>query len=165
MADSRRTERVVVESGRDRDYDRDNYDGRPVKRISWGAIFRRRTRCALITLILLNLLLVGIGISTINPASEQNPVAGLGTGSLIVAAIINLIALFLGGYVAGKLAGTPRRFPSLMHGILTWVLSNALYLLLNNHRRRRVGQWRHEHRGFSAQRCHFRDQQRGGRST
>ena len=125
MADSRRTERVVVNSGRDHDTrdDRDHrdYDGRPVKRISWGAIFAGALT-ALLTLLLLNLLFYGIGISTINPATEQNAASGLGTGALIATVLSNLIALFLGGYVAGKLAGTPRRFPSLMHGVLTWAL-------------------------------------------
>ena len=120
MADSRRTERVVVESGRDHD-NYNNYDGRPVKRISWGAIFAGAL-VALLTLTLLNMLFYGIGISTINTTSEQNPVAGLGIGTLIATVISNLIALFLGGYVAGKLAGTPRTFPGIMHGVLTWAL-------------------------------------------
>ncbi len=128
MADStRRTDRVVVEPGRDRDRndynnnDYSNYDGRPVKRISWGAIFAGAL-VALLTLTLLNMLFYGIGISSINTASEQNPIAGLGIGTLIATVISNLVALFLGGYVAGKLAGTPRRFPGIMHGVLTWAL-------------------------------------------
>ena len=132
--DTRNNERVVVESDsrgadRDRTYDRDRTlksdydrnDGRPVRRISWGAVFAGAL-VALLTLTLLNMLFYGIGISTINTASEQNPVAGLGVGTLIATVISNLVALFLGGYVAGKLAGTPRRFPSLMHGVLTWAL-------------------------------------------
>ena len=136
MADNRQDERVVVESdsngaGRDRTYDRDrtvrndndrdNRDGRPVRRISWGAVFAG-VLTALLTIVLLNLLFYGIGISTINPASEQNPFSGLPIGTLIATVISNLVGLFLGGYVAGKLAGTPRTFPGLMHGILTWAV-------------------------------------------
>ena len=124
MADARRTERVIVESNsRDHDNDRygGNYDGKPVKRISWGAIIAGALT-ALAVLTLLNMLFYGIGISTINTASEQNPLAGLPVGMLIATIISNLVALFVGGYVAGKLAGTPRTFPTIMHGILTWVL-------------------------------------------
>ncbi len=157
MADNKRnTERVIVESDsngvdRDRTYDRDrvtesrtvrsdydrndydrhDYDGRPVRRISWGAIFAGALT-ALLTLLLLNLLFYGIGISTINPASEQNALSGLGTGALIATVISNLVALFLGGYVAGKLAGTPRRFPSLMHGVLTWALLTLFTIYLGS---------------------------------
>ena len=145
MAD-KRNERVVVQSDtngvdrdrtydRDRtlrhDYDRNDYDGRPVRRISWGAIFAGALT-ALLTLLLLNLLFYGIGISTINPASEQNPLAGLGTGALIATVISNLAALFLGGYVAGKLAGTPRRFPGIMHGVLTWALLTIFTIYLGS---------------------------------
>ncbi len=143
MADNKRTdERVVVESdsrGTDRDrtydrdrvvdrdrtvrdnYDRNDHDGRPVRRISWGAVFAG-VLTALLTIVLLNLLFYGIGISTINPASEQNPFGGLPIGTLVATVISNLVGLFLGGYVAGKLAGTPRTFPGLMHGILTWAV-------------------------------------------
>ena len=121
MADARRTDRVIVESN-SRDHDNDhNYDGKPVKRISWGAIIAGALT-ALAVLTLLNMLFYGIGISTINTASEQNPASGLPIGMLIATIISNLVALFVGGYVAGKLAGTPRTFPSIMHGILTWVL-------------------------------------------
>ncbi len=119
-AHPRRDDRVIVQSDSN-DYDRDNRDGRPVKRISWGAIVAGALT-ALAVLTLLNMLFYGIGISTINTASEQNPFAGLPVGMLIATIISNLVALFVGGYVAGKLAGTPRTFPGIMHGILTWVL-------------------------------------------
>lgn len=92
-----------------------------VKKISWPAIFAG----ALIALgiqILLSLLGMGIGMSSVDPMKEQNPMAGLGTGTLIWWIITFLLALFAGGWVAGRLSGTAHRFESILHGILTWVI-------------------------------------------
>ncbi len=96
------------------------------KRISWGAIFAG-TLLAIVLMLLLNLLGLGIGLATVNPAEEANPFSGLGTGAIIWWVISNLIAIFAGGYVAGKLAGVPLRNTSTLHGILTW----SLYTLVS----------------------------------
>lgn len=91
------------------------------RKISWPAIFAG----ALIALgiqILLSLLGMGIGMSSVDPMKEQNPMAGLGTGTLVWWIITFLLALFAGGWVAGRLSGTAHRFESILHGILTWVV-------------------------------------------
>lgn len=79
----------------------------------------------------LSLLGLGIGIGTIDPATEQNPMAGLGTGTLIWWIVSMLLSLFAGGWVAGRLAGMPTSFDSILHGVLTWSLFTLLsfYLL------------------------------------
>lgn len=91
------------------------------RRISWGAIFAG-TLIALVTMILLNLLGIGIGLGSINPVEEAQPFSGLGTGTIIWWVVSNLIAIFAGAYVAGKLAGVPIASTSTMHGILSWCL-------------------------------------------
>lgn len=96
------------------------------KRISWGAIFAG-TLVAIVLMLLLNLLGIGIGLSAIDPVEEASPFSGLGTGAIIWWVVSNLIAIFAGGYVAGKLAGVPLRNTSTMHGILTW----SLYTLVS----------------------------------
>ena len=96
------------------------------KRISWGAIFAG-TLVAIVLMLLLNLLGIGIGLSTIDPMQESSPFSGLGTGAIIWWVVSNLIAIFAGGYVAGKLAGIPLRNTSTLHGILTW----SLYTLIS----------------------------------
>ena len=92
-----------------------------LRRISWGAIIAG-TLVALVTMMLLNLLGIGIGFGSINPVEEANPFAGLGTGTLIWWIVSNLIAIFAGGYVAGRMAGVPKGSTSTMHGILSWCL-------------------------------------------
>jgi hypothetical protein len=91
------------------------------QRISWGAIIAG-TLVSLVTMLLLNLLGIGIGLGSINPMEEANPFSGLGVGSIIWWVVSNLIAIFAGAYVAGKLAGVPLAGTSTMHGILSWCL-------------------------------------------
>lgn len=119
-----RNDRVIVNSGT-------APDGRPVRRTAWGAVIAGAL-IALMTTLLLTLLFGGIGLNTFDPASSNNPV-GNGTGSIIAVIVTNLLALFLGGWVAGRLTGSPRRSDSIIHGLLTWsVLTIATIYLLSS---------------------------------
>ncbi|RZM28322.1 MAG: hypothetical protein EOO88_09375, partial [Pedobacter sp.] len=90
-----------------------------MKRISWSAIFAG-VLVAIVTQMLLTLLGLGIGLGTVDPLEERNPVAGLGIGSAIWYIISSLLSLFVGGWVAGRLASAPRLFDGIIHGVLTW---------------------------------------------
>lgn len=105
-------------------------DPTPHRRISWGAVFAGAL-LALVTQLGLSLLGAGIGLSTIDPMQEQNPINGIGTGAVIWYGISTLIALYIGGMVAGRLAGAPRRIDGLLHGLLSWGLVTlfTFYLL------------------------------------
>lgn len=89
--------------------------------VSWGAIFAGLAVAVAIH-IALNILGLGIGMGTINPMDANQSMEGLGIGTMIWYAMSVLIALFAGGYVAGRLAGVPRTMASVMHGVLTWAL-------------------------------------------
>ncbi|MDR6193189.1 hypothetical protein [Siphonobacter sp. SORGH_AS_0500] len=97
----------------------------PVKRISWSAVFAG-VLIAVVSQLLLSLLGLGIGLSTIDPVEEQNPTAGLGIGTAIWYIISSLLSLLAGGWVAGRLASTPRFFDGIIHGVLTWSLMTLL---------------------------------------
>lgn len=96
-----------------------------IKRISWSAVFAG-VLVVIVAQILLTLLGLGIGLSTIDPVTEQNPTSGLGTGSAIWYIISSLLSLFVGGWVAGRLAGAPRLFDGVLHGVLTWCLATLI---------------------------------------
>ena len=96
-----------------------------LKRISWSAVFAG-VLIAIVTQMLLTLLGLGIGFGTIDAVDEQNPTAGLGIGSAIWYIITSLLSLFVGGWVAGRLASTPRLFDGIIHGVLTWCLVTLL---------------------------------------
>ncbi|AUD07572.1 YrzE family protein [Spirosoma pollinicola] len=106
------------------------YQDRPsrvdfMKRISWSAVFAG-VLVAIVTQMLLTLLGLGIGLGTIDPVEEHNPMAGLGIGSAIWYIVSSLLSLFIGGWVAGRLASTPRLFDGMIHGVLTWCLVTLL---------------------------------------
>lgn len=90
-----------------------------VKKLSWGSIWAG-TLIGIVTMILLNMLGLGIGFSAIDIAEEQNPAKGFGTASIIWYVVSNLTALFVAGWVTGRLAQTRRLFDGALHGVLTW---------------------------------------------
>jgi hypothetical protein len=99
------------------------------RRISWGAIIAGLI-VALVTQIVLTMLGVAIGASTIDPLQEQRPLEGLGTGAAIWWVVSSLISLFLGGCVAGRLAGVPRKGDGALHGIIMWGTATLITFLL-----------------------------------
>lgn len=101
-----------------------------VRRISWGAVFAGVVM-ALVVQVLLAMLGTGIGLSTMDPASGATPDAqtfGLGAG--LWWAVSMLVALFIGGWVAGHMAGLPAASDGRLHGLLVWGLTTLLMLYL-----------------------------------
>jgi hypothetical protein len=100
------------------------------KRISWGAILAGAV-LALVIQLALSLLGLGIGLGTIDPLTEQNPMSGIGIGAGIWWVISMLVSLYLGASVASRLAGMPRPTDGMLHGLLTWSVVTLLtfYLL------------------------------------
>nr|MBI1231247.1 hypothetical protein [Cytophagales bacterium] len=102
------------------------YDKQPPKGISWGAIFAG-TIAALSAMLILNLIGLAIGMWSIEPTEESNPLSGLGTGSIIWWVLSNLIALFAGGFVAARVGASFTTTGGLIHGSMSW----ALYTLVS----------------------------------
>lgn len=100
---------------------------RKIPRVSWGAILAGGLTAIALS-ILLNLLGIGLGFTAINPLAESDPFSGLGTGTIIWWIVSNLIALFLGGMVAGKMAGFISKTDGGLHGFLSWCLYTAVSL-------------------------------------
>ncbi|HLN21028.1 MAG TPA: hypothetical protein VK213_08060 [Bacteroidales bacterium] len=100
-----------------------------ISRVSWAAVFGG-TLIMLITLMLLSLLGIGIGIGSVNPLDESQPLKGLGTGALIWWVISNLIAVFTGAYAAAKLTNLSYRSSGIFHGILSWSLYTLISFML-----------------------------------
>ncbi|AUD02907.1 hypothetical protein [Spirosoma pollinicola] len=96
-----------------------------MKRISWSAIFAG-VLVTIVAQMLFTLLGLGIGLSTVDPVAEQNPAAGLGTGSAVWYIISSLLSLLMGGWIAGRLASAPRLFDGIIHGVLTWCLATLV---------------------------------------
>jgi polyhydroxyalkanoate synthesis regulator phasin len=99
-----------------------------IKRMSWGAVLAGAV-VALSVQLLLSLLGLGIGLAAVDPAAGDTVSAsGFGIATGVFYAIVTLLSLFAGGWVAGRLAGMPVRTDGLLHGLVTW--SVAMLLLL-----------------------------------
>lgn len=101
-----------------------------LKRISWPAVFAG-VALVLSVQLLLSLLGIGIGLSTIEPLEGTTPEAGtIGIGSAIWWVISILIALVVGGYVAAWLSGLAVRVDGMLHGLLTWAVTLLVSFVL-----------------------------------
>lgn len=103
-----------------------SYKTTPRKGISWRAIFAG-TVAALSVMLILNLIGLAIGLWSVEPTEESNPLSGLGTGSIIWWIISNLIALFIGGFIAARVGVSFANKSGIIQGIMTW----ALYTLFS----------------------------------
>jgi len=90
-------------------------------RLSWGAVFAGAF-VAIGLWLLLYTLGLGIGLVAIDPDNPSS-LKGAGIGTGIWSLIAPLIALFLGGLVAGRVAGIIDRGAGAIHGAVLWSLA------------------------------------------
>lgn len=98
-------------------------------RIHWGAVIAG-VFIALVSQLVLGLLGIAIGLSTFNPAQEQDmDLAGLGVGSGVWLLISAIISSLLGAWAASWWSNTPYRPNGILHGVLTWSLFMVLTVM------------------------------------
>lgn len=97
------------------------------RRIHWGPIMAGAV-LALVVQLLLQMLGAGIGLSTIDPLrmGDTPSAATFGLGAAAWWAIGGLIAAYLGGWLAGKLANSTRKGDGAWHGLLSWAVSTLV---------------------------------------
>jgi hypothetical protein len=101
-----------------------------VNRISWGAVLAG-VALALATQLVLNLLGIGIGASSFDPASGTSPSAATFTiGAGIWWLLSGIISALVGGYTAGRLAGQPSGSSGGWHGLTAWAMATLLMVAL-----------------------------------
>src|SRR4051812_24774840 len=82
---------------------------------AWGAILAGAVAGLAIHLLLL-MLCAAVGLGVAEPATDSNPVATIGTAAAVGWTISALIALFTGGWVAGRCAARVHSVSGAMHG-------------------------------------------------
>lgn len=99
--------------------------------ISWGALFAGAA-AALGIWILLYALGVALGLSTVDP-NDTDTLRRSGVFTGIWGLATPLVALFVGGLVAGRSAGALNRGGGAIHGLVVWSLTalGGLYLVAN----------------------------------
>ena len=97
-----------------------------LKRVTWGAIFAGIVS-ALVAQLLLNMLGVGIGLSTLDPGTADNPDATtFSVAAAVWWTVSGIISSFLGGLVAGRLCGRPSRSTASWHGVVQWAATTLI---------------------------------------
>lgn len=103
-----------------------------LNRIAWGAVLAGVV-VALVTQLILNLLGIGIGAATLDPAAGagENPSASsFSIGAGIWFALSGILASLAGGYAAGRLAGKPKESTAGWHGLTAWALTTLVVFYL-----------------------------------
>lgn len=94
-------------------------------RVSWGAIVAG-TIVGVATLMLLSLLGMAIGMSALDFGPGESGFQGFSTGAGVWLVVSQLIALAVGGFVAGRLAAIPKTTSAALHGAAVWGLATLL---------------------------------------
>ncbi|KST59807.1 PhnA-like protein [Methylobacterium sp. GXS13] len=98
--------------------------------VSWGAIFAGATT-ALVAQVILNMLGVGIGLSSVGMNAADNPAAStlsMSAGIWFVAS--GIVASLIGGFMAGRLSGKPVGGAAGLHGLVSWSVTTLVVLYL-----------------------------------
>ena len=105
------------------------YPPRNRSSVSWGAIFAGLT-AALALQVLLMMLGAGLGFAIYSPLTDENPVADLGTGAMVVQGLSAVVALWFGGWVAGRLTPVFARNTGYLHGFSVWCAATVSGVLI-----------------------------------
>ena len=101
-----------------------------LNQVSWGAIFAGAVT-ALVTQVILNMVGVGVGLSSVGANAADNPAAStlsLSAGLWFVGS--GVIAALAGGYIAGRLSGKPISGAAGLHGLVSWAVTTLVVLYL-----------------------------------
>jgi hypothetical protein len=99
----------------------------PPWRFSWPAVFAG-TIISLGIWLLLHVLGLGAGLTAINPEDFRS-LRGVGVGTGIWSLIVPIIAMFVGGFAAAKVAGPINRLSAGIHGAALWALATIVTTL------------------------------------
>ena len=101
-----------------------------INRVSWGAILAG-VATALVTQLILNMVGIGIGASTLDPMTSDNPAAStFSIGAGIWWALSGIVAAFVGGFIASRLSGRPKESTGGWHGLTSWAATTLLVFYL-----------------------------------
>jgi hypothetical protein len=101
-----------------------------INRVSWGAV-AAGVVVALVAQLILNMLGIGLGAATFDPAAGNNPSASsFSIGAGLWWALSGIIGAMIGGYTAGRLAGQPKESSGAWHGLISWALTTLLVFYL-----------------------------------
>ena len=101
-----------------------------LNQVSWGAVIAGSIM-GLAVQVILNMVGLGIGLSTIDTMAGESPSASsLSLGAGLWWVISGIVAAGIGGYLAGRLSGKPSSSTTAYHGLISWALSTLVLVYL-----------------------------------
>lgn len=97
--------------------------------LSWAAILAG-VAAALAAQVLFVMLGAGLGFAIYHPLTNDNPVADLGTGAIVIHGISAVVSLWFGGWIAGRFTPFVSRAAGGLHGLLVWCASTVLGIVV-----------------------------------
>lgn len=116
-----------VEREREREYIREARVAVHPDLVHWGTVWVGLIG-AFGVLIVLGLLALAVGLSTVSPAATTTAAPGVGTGILSILAV--LISFFVGGWLAGRTSSARGRVSGIVLGTMIWSLGLVLLVLI-----------------------------------
>jgi hypothetical protein len=95
--------------------------------VSWGAIFAG-VSAALALQVLFMMLGSGLGFAIYSPLTNDNPVADLSTGAIVIQGVSAVLSLWFGGWVAGRFTRGSCR-TGWLHGFSVWCVATVAGVL------------------------------------
>lgn len=101
-----------------------------INNISWGAVLAG-VATALVSQLILNMIGIGVGASTLDPIAGNGPTAsGFSIGAGLWWALSGVVSAFAGGYVASRLSGRPTESTGGWHGLTSWAATTLVVFYL-----------------------------------
>lgn len=94
------------------------FNFRPASETCWGAILAG-VSAAIALQVLFMMLGAGLGLGLYSPLTEENPIATLGVGAVLIQGISAVVSLWFGGWVAGRFVSDSSA-PAWLHGFSVW---------------------------------------------
>jgi hypothetical protein len=101
-----------------------------LNQVAWGAVFAGAV-IALVMQIILNMIGLGVGLSTLDVEGDTPSASSMSVGAGIWFVVSGILAAGLGGYIAGRLSGKASSSTTAYHGLVSWAVSTlaVVYLL------------------------------------
>lgn len=99
------------------------------RKVSWGAIIAGAI-VAVSTVISLGFLGAGIGLWAVEPGGDPDSISGMATTGAVYLVIAQLVALFVGGYLASRMSAAWDKQNAIMHGVVVWALATIASIWL-----------------------------------
>jgi hypothetical protein len=101
-----------------------------ISSVSWGAVLAG-LMVALVTQLILNLIGIGIGAASFDPAAGTSPSAsGFSIAAGVWWALSGIIASLAGGYTAGRMSGHTTDTAGAWHGLTAWAVTTLVVFYL-----------------------------------